>query len=129
MEQNTIKIDIKKHDKVITADGLAGEVLRVCNCSECAERGFYEPLVRYENGTEDYITCNQAKRNFSNFYLIGTTILGNKVEVSEIEQCIEQNKARIAEIKAENDQLRKQAWRLQNAMNGEYVPQNKKDGE
>lgn len=127
MKQNTIKIeDIKVGDKVIRADGLTGKIVNSFQVSIDTPHPYM--IIEYENGKQDEIDIEEILYYPSDFYLIGTTILGNKIPVEEIESRIEQNKAKIAEIKAENDLLRKQAWRLQNAMTGEYVPQ-RKEGE
>ena len=43
-------------DYVETVDGWVGYISEICTCEKCRERGWYEPSIRYTNGTEDYIS-------------------------------------------------------------------------
>lgn len=73
-----MKYDFKVGDKVITSTGVTGVIEDFCKCSCCKERGFYEPEVKTTFGTEKiYITDNDMRNNFSNFYKIGKYKFGN----------------------------------------------------
>ena len=43
-------------DYVEDADGHVGYISEICTCEKCKERGWYEPSIRYTDGTEDYIS-------------------------------------------------------------------------
>ena len=43
-------------DYVEDVDGHVGYISEICTCEKCRERGWYEPSIRYTNGTEDYIS-------------------------------------------------------------------------
>ena len=59
-------------DEVITTEGESGKIIRICNCDECAKRGFYEPIwIKDGNEYEDYISIDTAKADFAGFYRIG----------------------------------------------------------
>lgn len=134
-------IEIKVGDKVIRADGLAGNVTEV----KYIERvGIKTPMldyllgevkvktetwkeiyatVKYENGTTGEISVADKSGNYMRFYLIGKTILGNKLAVSELDKQIADTHAQIEELKAKEAQLRKQRWRLETQMNPEITKQ------
>ena len=125
MEQKIKLEQIKCGDKVIRADGTAGKVISVqVTVVNPNENGI---VVKYENGRTSNINL---LGELSDYYLIGTTILGYKSDYKSIEQQIEANKKKLEQIKSENAQLRKQAWRLRNVMIGVYpLPKDKKDGD
>ena len=64
-------------DEVITADGTRGEIINICECDNCKERGFYEPVYRDEEDGEIWISDFEAKRGFNHFYKIGNYTFGN----------------------------------------------------
>lgn len=43
-------------DYVEDVDGHVGYISEICTCEKCIERGWYEPSIRYTDGTEDYIS-------------------------------------------------------------------------
>lgn len=122
-------IKIKVGDKVIRADGLAGKVIEVAEISY--KQGTADiALIKYEDGLRDEIQYADIEDNYSNFYLIGTTILGNKRPIEELDDRIASLHREIELLKAGEKQLRKQRWRLEYQMNPDlYKPQNgdKKD--
>lgn len=122
-------IKIKVGDKVIRADGLAGKVIEVAEISY--KQGTADiALIKYEDGLRDEIQYADIEDNYSNFYLIGTTILGNKRPLKELDDRIASLHREIELLKAGEKQLRKQRWRLECQMNPDlYKPQNgdKKD--
>lgn len=114
-------IEIKVGDKVIRADGLAGNVTEVYKIG--IENFFVIASVKYENDKTGEITVADKNGNFKRFYLIGKTILGNKYLPSDLDNHIAHTHALIEEMKAELAQLRKQRWRLETQMNPEITKQ------
>lgn len=70
-------MDIKDYkfkigDDVITTDGVRGKIVDICDCSQCAGRGFYEPVWIAENdNNKEYITIGTAICGFPRYYQIG----------------------------------------------------------
>lgn len=114
-------IEIKVGDKVIRADGLAGNVTEVYKIG--IENFFVIASVKYENDKTGEITVADKNGNFKRFYLIGKTIFGNKLAVSELDKQIADTHAQIEELKAKEAQLRKQRWRLETQMNPDITKQ------
>ena len=110
-------IEIKVGDKVIRADGLAGNVTEVYKIGIEIVIAF----VKYENDKTGEITVADKNGNFKRFYLIGKTIVGNKLAVSELDKQIANTHAQIEELKAKEAQLRKQRWRLETQMTPEIT--------
>ena len=96
-------IEIKLGDKVIRKDGLVGKV-----------ENFYGavPVVLFEDNSSVWITDS----NTDAFYLIGKTVLGNKIDEEELQRQLDEQKIRVQEEQAKYDQLRKQMWSLKNRM-------------
>ena len=136
-------IELHVGDKVIRADGLSGKITAVFN--DRTDENTPIAKISYENGDTSMLENKDEKNDFNTFYLIGTTILGNKVSVKCIDADILDTKhalstyrKTIARIKQElirvqevieqtervDKQLRKQKWRLETQMNGDFVPQN-----
>lgn len=119
-------IKIKVGDKVIRSDGLAGKVIEVAEIYY--GQGTADiALIKYEDGLRDEIQYADIEDNYSNFYLIGTTILGNKRPLKELDDHIASLHQEIELLKAGEKQLRKQRWRLEYQMNPDlYKPQDGK---
>ena len=94
----------KVGDEVITSTGQVGVITDICTCERCKKRGFYEPTVETTTGDGTiYITDNDKRVNFANFYKIGDYVYGNIDEDSlsyeinyvrdEIHNLIEKHKA------------------------------------
>ena len=117
MEEAKKDIIIRTGDKVITADGRVGRVTSVCECEECARRGFFEPAYKI-NGDPDehYIMIGQYQAGFPDFYLIGKNFFGNKINPEEIERRIAEQRAIIEKEQEKLDLLRKQLWTLNEKM-------------
>lgn len=98
---------VKEGDKVIRKDGLVGKV-------RCKSRlGIVDAwLVDYETGANGYI-CPAL---YDNFYLIGKTVLGNKIDEEKLQRQLDEQKIRVQEEQNRYDQLRKQMWYLKNRM-------------
>ena len=139
------KIDLKVGDKVIRADGLSGKITAVFD--DRTDENSPIAKISYENGDTAMLENKDEKNDFNTFYLIGTTILGNKVSIKCIDADILDTKHALSmyrktleRIKHElirvqetvermekaDKQLRKQKWRLETQMNGDFVPQNPK---
>lgn len=59
-------------DYVETTDGEVGYIVDICNCPDCEDRGFYEPLWRKFNSNDtDYITCHEYFNGFKGYKRIG----------------------------------------------------------
>lgn len=99
-------IEIKVGDKVIRKDGLVGKI-------RCKSRIVVDAwIVDYETGTYDYISPTL----YDDFYLIGHTVLGNKISENLLQLRLDEQKIRVQEEQAKYDQLRKQMWYLKNRM-------------
>lgn len=107
MDDNIKVIEIKTGDKVIRKDGLVGKV-------RCKSKiGIVDAwLVDYETGANGYI-CPAL---YDNFYLIGHTVLGNKISENLLQLRLDEQKIRVQEEQTKYDQLRKQMWYLKNRM-------------
>lgn len=80
-----IDFGFKIGDKVITYDFIKGKIEDICYCERCKERGFYEPTIKLEDGSYDYISIYQAQENFPRFYKIGKHIFGNVADICDLE--------------------------------------------
>lgn len=139
------KIELRAGDKVIRADGLSGKITAVFDGR--TDENAPIAKISYENGETAMLYSTDEQNDFKMFYLIGTTILGNKVSVKCIDADILDTKhalstyrktlARIKQelihvqevverMEKEDKQLRKQKWRLETQMNDEYIAQNPK---
>lgn len=76
-QYNELTCGFKVGDEVIMYDGRVGEIIDICTCDRCRERGFFEPEVQYSNGEIDYIMISDKNNGFKNFYKIGDRVFGN----------------------------------------------------
>lgn len=104
-----IKIKFNVGDKVITYDGIQGRIVDICHCQHCKDKGFFEPIIEFENGQKTSITLSDVKNGCMAYYLIGKQVLGNKIEKEELQK-------QLAELEDRKKLLRKQIWRLDNVM-------------
>lgn len=119
-------IKIKVGDKVIRADGLAGKVIKTYEIPY-EQTTATDADIKYEDGTHGTIQYADIEENYRGFYLIGTTILGNKRPIEELDDRIADTHQEIEQLKAKEKQLRKQRWRLEYQMNPDlYKPQDGK---
>lgn len=139
------KIEMQVGDKVIRADGLSGKITAVFG--DRTDENSPLAKISYENGDTAMLGKTDEQNDFHLFYLIGTTVLGNKVSVESIDadildtrHALSTYRKTLARIKQElirvqetvecmekaDKQLRKQKWRLETQMNGDFVPQNPK---
>ena len=88
----------KVGDQVITSTGQVGKIIDICTCDSCKERGFYEPKVEVEIGSEKiYITDNDKRVNFRSFYKIGDKVFGN-IDEKDLLYAIESTKEAIRKL-------------------------------
>ena len=65
-------------DEVITSDGRRGTITKICDCDLCKARGFFEPIVLFEDEFFPlWITDTEANNGFPSFYKIGEYYFGN----------------------------------------------------
>lgn len=139
------KIEMRAGDKVIRADGLSGKITVVFD--DRTDENSPIAKISYENGETAMLYSADEQNYFNTFYLIGTTVFGNKVSIKCIDADILDTKhalstyrktlARIKQelihiqevverLEKEDKQLRKQKWRLETQMNDEYIAQKPK---
>lgn len=111
MTTDMTNFEIKVGDKVIRKDGLVGKVR--CKSKIGTNDAW---LVDYETGANGYI-CPAL---YDDFYLIGHTVLGNKISENLLQLRLDEQKIRVQEEQAKYDQLRKQMWYLKNRMVDEW---------
>ena len=77
-------------DLVINSGGRIGKITHICTCSQCKERGFYEPSAEmYDiDETTDYISLYTFKDNFRSYYKIGDEVFSEKPSKDNIIACI-----------------------------------------
>lgn len=127
MEQ---KVHLILGTKVIRADGLTGVVARLGSIDPGTATPELE-VISYENG----LVTMPDNIDPKDFYLLNREVLGNKVELNDIDRKIEATRKKIDEanekikdlqiiideLRAQSDLLRKQRWRLENTMTPEYA--------
>lgn len=88
-----LRYTFKVGDNVCTADGRTGVISEICTCDHCKERGFYEPTIKFDDGSTNYIMISEKNNGFKSYYFIGDRVFGNLDDESinkEIKEC--QNK-------------------------------------
>ena len=142
------KIELRAGDKVIRADGLSGKITDVFD--DRTDEKSPIAKISYENGETVMLGKADEQNDFKMFYLIGATVFGNKIPVKctdedilDTKRALSTYRKTLARIKQElvrvqevieqtervDKQLRKQKWRLETQMNGDFVPQNPKKEE
>ena len=81
-----LRCSFKSGDKVITADGRTGTITSICKCDSCAKRGFYEPTIKMDDGSTEYIMISDKEDGFKSYYQIGDGVFGNLDEESVIKE-------------------------------------------
>lgn len=107
MITNMTNFEIKVGDKVIRKDGLVGKIIERILVDN-------EEIItaEYDNGERELVHHN----TYGNFYLIGHTVLGNKISENLLQLRLDEQKIILQEEQAKYDQLRKQMWYLKNRM-------------
>ena len=76
-EYEELTCGFKVGDEVITFDGCVGVITDICTCSQCKERGFYEPRIETKLGPQIWMTNNSRNNNFEDYYKVGKRVFGN----------------------------------------------------
>ena len=135
------KIELRAGDKVIRADGLSGKITAVFD--DRTDENSPIAQVKYESGETDGIWKLDEQADFNRFYLVGKTVFGNRLSLAVLDRRVFENahelsdarkqlgdlKAKVERLTAKDKTLRKQHWRLETQMNGDFVPQNPKKEE
>ena len=95
-----LRYTFKVGDQVITSTGQVGKITNICTCERCRERGFYEPIVKMDNGETEDITISDKKNGFKYYYSIGDRVFGNIDEESVLED-IATTKSKIKQLQKE----------------------------
>lgn len=112
-------MDFRKEARVIRADGLYGNIVKVLDDGEC--------VVKYETGEKGRITNEDEADGFKRFYMIQPTVYGNKDTPEALAKELAEISRTIAPYVRRCDQIRKQLWRMQNRMDPEW--RKRQDGE
>ena len=79
-------MDIKDYkfkvgDIIITTEGDVGNIIDICDCKNCRERGFNEIVwvSTITNSKDNYITISEAKNGFPSYYRIGDYTFRNHI--------------------------------------------------
>lgn len=112
-------MDFRKEARVIRADGLYGNIVKVLDDGEC--------VVKYETGEKGRITNEDEADGFKRFYMIQPTVYGNKDTGEALAKELAEISRTIAPYVRRCDQIRKQLWRMQNRMDPEW--RKRQDGE
>ena len=99
--------EIKVGDKVIRKDGLVGKIIEKTLVGD--EEIF---TAEYDNGERELV----HSKTYEDFYLLGHTVLGNKINEKELQKQLDIQKAKVETEQNRYDQLRKQMWYLKNRM-------------
>ena len=99
--------EIKVGDKVIRKDGLVGKIIERILVDN--EEIF---TAEYDNGERELV----YSKTYEDFYLLGYTVLGNKINEKELQKQLDIQKAKVETEQNRYDQLRKQMWYLKNRM-------------
>ena len=38
-------------------NGKIGKITHICKCEQCEARGYYEPVIEYIHGKDEYVSC------------------------------------------------------------------------
>ena len=106
------KIEFHVTDKVVTADGVTGDIIAVGDALDDVPsldipkvlRTYVKCTVRLEDGTIDNITTFDEENGYDRFYVIGNQVIGNtrenvlKYQIEKLEQQITEKKNRLIKL-------------------------------
>ena len=106
------KIEFHVTDKVVTADGITGDIIAVGDALNDilgldvpkVLRTYVKCTVRLEDGTIDNITTFDEENGYDRFYVIGNHVIGNtrenvlKYQIEKLEQQITEKKNRLIKL-------------------------------
>lgn len=90
-------IEFHEGDFVENNDGRTGYISSICHCDECKKRGFFEPTIKYSDGTEDYISNYSAKTIQYDYKQIGLQKFNEgyfKDKTADLEKQLRREKAK-----------------------------------
>lgn len=79
-----MEMEIKVGDFVKTASGRRGFVVDICRCKRCADRGYFEPKIQFEDGETDYITDREAELGYKGYFCIGKNLFPSHIDLDYI---------------------------------------------
>lgn len=106
------KIEFHVADKVVTSDGITGDIIAVGDALDDVPgldvpkvlRTYVKCTVRLEDGTIDNITTFDEENGYDRFYVIGNQVIGNtrenvlKYQIEKLEQQINEKKNRLIKL-------------------------------
>ena len=106
------KIEFHVTDKIVTADGVTGDIIAVGDALDDIPsldipkvlRTYVKCTVRLEDGTIDNITTFDEENGYDRFYVIGNQVIGNtrenvlKYQIEKLEQQIAEKKNRLIKL-------------------------------
>ena len=106
------KIEFHVTDKIVTADGVTGDIIAVGDALDDIPsldipkvlRTYVKCTVRLEDGTIDNITTFDEENGYDRFYVIGNQVVGNtrenvlKYQIEKLEQQIAEKKNRLIKL-------------------------------
>lgn len=106
------KIEFHVTDKIVTADGVTGDIIAVGDALDDIPsldipkvlRTYVKCTVRLEDGTIDNITTFDEENGYDRFYVIGNQVIGNtrenvlKYQIEKLEQQITEKKNRLIKL-------------------------------
>lgn len=106
------KIEFHVTDKVVTSDGITGDIIAVGDALDDVPgldvpkvlRTYVKCTVRLEDGTIDNITTFDEENGYDRFYVIGNQVIGNtrenvlKYQIEKLEQQIAEKKNRLIKL-------------------------------
>ena len=97
---NPSDYEFKVGDKVITIDGYVGQIVHICTCDRCKERGFYEPTWQKDDNDEfEYITNYVAESGFKDYYQIGKYKFGHEFDKKTVAETVKYFEETVKRVK------------------------------
>ena len=77
-------------DEIIDIYGNIGKITKICKCSDCEKRGFYEPQIEsFDSDLFMSLTNYDLENGFEQFYKIGNTLYPNHVDIEYLKNTLE----------------------------------------
>lgn len=78
-------------------NGKIGKITHICKCEQCEARGYYEPVIEYIHGEDEYVSCYfknnlKASHNIIDLIEVGDYVNGYRV-ITNKKEYIELNNA------------------------------------
>lgn len=78
--------DIKVEDKVIDINGNVGGIYSICTCELCIGRRWHEPIIKYKDGSHEWITPYVVDVGFRRYYQIGDKLFPEHLDKKDLTQ-------------------------------------------